>query len=156
MPDSAEQPQLSKGRLWLGGGIIVLGQAGLLLIPVVASSSLPAVWKTALTGLLVAGVPELSLLAGVAVLGRSGFEHLKGRFFGLWKGPVGPIRHQIGVAFFLVSGLLAWIAPYAVYLFELGLKQLLICALTADGLFVVSLVLLGGQFWDKLRGLLTR
>ncbi len=154
MPDSAELP-VSKGRLWLGGGIILAGQFGLALIPVVTSSNLPTVWKTALTGLFLI-FPELGLLAGVSVLGRPGFDWLKGRLFGLWKGPVGPQRHSLGITLFLLSGLLAWLAPYAAFLFELPLKTLLTCALTADVLFILSLLLLGGEFWDKLRGLLTR
>ncbi len=154
MPDSAELP-VSRGRLWLGGGIILAGQFGLAFIPLVTSSNLSTDWKTVFTGLFLI-FPELGLLAGVSVLGRPGFDWLKGRLFGLWKAPVGPQRHSLGITLFLLSGLLAWLAPYAAFLFELPLKTLLICALTADLIFILSMLLLGGEFWDKLQALLKR
>ena len=71
-----------KGRLALGGGILVVGVLCPLFVPLVTTSALPTEWKAGLAGLLLLGMPELFMLVAVAALGKSGFDYIKGRVFG--------------------------------------------------------------------------
>jgi hypothetical protein len=71
-----------KGRLALGGGILVVGVVCPLFVPLVTTSALPTEWKAGLSGLLLLGIPELFMLVAVAVLGTPGFDYIKGRVFG--------------------------------------------------------------------------
>ena len=85
--DHSEQtePQLGPTRFYIGAALFLAGFASPLLIPLVASSSLPTQWKTILSTFLVAGLPEVGMLAAVAVLGKEGFETLKQKLFSLFR-----------------------------------------------------------------------
>jgi hypothetical protein len=148
-------------RLAIGGTIFVVGILSPLLIPLVAASGLPAGWKTALSGLLLVGIPELAMLAAVAVMGKSGFAWLKGRVFALIRkhGPpdqVSALRYRAGLVLFLVPLLAGWLLPYVEHLAPAYLAHKLAFAVAGDIVFVVSLFVLGGDFWDKLRGLFSQ
>ena len=74
----------SSWRFPAGVAIFVLGFCAPLAIPLVLASSLPAGWKTAVSGALALGVPEVIMIAAAAVMGQEGFVKLKGhvgRFF---------------------------------------------------------------------------
>ena len=116
-----------KGRLLFGGCVFVLGQLSPLLVPLVVNSDLPTGWKTALSGLLMLGVPELALLAAVTILGKQGYDYLKGlilRFLKRHVVPreVSPARYRIGLVLFLIPILWGWLSPYLVHLVG-GLEQ---------------------------------
>jgi hypothetical protein len=54
---------------------------------------------------------------------------------------------------FTIPLLLAWAAPYGGHHLPAFESRPYIYALSGDALFVVSLFVLGGEFWDKLRSL---
>lgn len=85
MTDGAANSDISlpRSRLLLGGGVLIFGWLCPLFVPIVLGSHLPGEWKTTLSGLLLLGIPELFTLAAVAILGKPGFEHLKGILFSL-------------------------------------------------------------------------
>ncbi|MGB2957680.1 MAG: hypothetical protein WBD30_02220 [Bacteroidota bacterium] len=147
-----------RGQLLLGGSVFVLGQFSPLLVPLVVNSDLPGGWKTAVSGLLMLGVPELAILAAVTILGKSGYEYLKGlilRFLKRHVVPreVSPTRYCIGLVLFLIPILWGWASPYLEHLFG-GLEaNRLWYAAAGDFLLIVSLLILGGDFWEKLRAL---
>ena len=63
----AEEPvkagqQVPANRLRVGAAIFVTGQLAPLAIPLVTNSSLPATWKSVLSGVLLLGVPELGIV----------------------------------------------------------------------------------------------
>jgi hypothetical protein len=153
---SATQPP--KSRLLVGGGVFVLGQFSPLLVPLVVNSDLAAGWKTALSGLLMLGIPELAILAAVTILGKSGYEYLKGMVLGFLKRhvvprEVSPIRYHIGLVLFLIPILWGWASPYLSHLVA-GLEaNRLWFAVAGDLLLLLSLLILGGDFWEKLRSL---
>ena len=66
-----------KGRLLVGGGVFALGQLSPALIPFVAASGLSPGLKSALSGLLLLGIPELAIFVAIAILGKAGFAYLK-------------------------------------------------------------------------------
>ncbi len=152
---AAPPPQ---GRLTLGGGIFVVGLLCPLAIPWVANSGLPVGWKAVLSGLLLLGIPELLMLVAAAVLGKSGFHFLKGLLFAFFKRhaipkEVSPTRYRIGLVMFLVPMLWGWLTPYVAHGIPGYEGHRLEVGLLGDLLLLSSLIVLGGEFWEKLRAL---
>ena len=58
---------MSGWRFRAGVAIFVLGFAAPLAIPLVVASALPTPWKTALSGALALGVPEIMMVVAAAV-----------------------------------------------------------------------------------------
>jgi hypothetical protein len=138
--------------------IFVAGFAAPAAIPLVLRSDLPAGWKTAITGALAIGVPEVMMLAAAAVLGKAGFAELKnkvGRFFRKYGPPdrVGRTRYRIGLVMFVVPLGIAWLGPYVGGHLPGWTDHRMIWHVAGDVLFVTSLFVLGGDFWEKLRSL---
>jgi len=150
---------LSKGRLYAGGAIFIAGFLSPLLVPLVTASPLPVGWKTAISGLLLVGVPELAMLIAAAVMGKDGFNYLKQMLFGFlgkhFAPPetVSPIRYRIGLVLFSIPLLLGWVTPYISGYFPVFEEHRLLLAIIGDLFLLCSLVVLGGEFWDKLRAL---
>ena len=159
--NTAEDPTPTppaRGRLLLGGGVLVAGQLSPVFIPLVASSSLSTGLKSALSGLLLLGIPELAIFVSIAILGKPGFTYVKQRFFALLKraapaDTVSITRYRIGLVLFCVPLLMAWAAPYVSALIPPFGRYHVVIAVGGDMLLVLSLFVLGGDFWDKLRSL---
>jgi len=160
MAKETNKPELKlpRNRLYAGIAIFVIGHLAPIAIPLIASSSLSTGWKTALSGLMVFGIPELMTLAAIAVLGKAGFNAIKAMVFG-WLGrtllpaKVSKPRYYIGLVLFLIPFFVGWVSPY---LFEVmpGLsKDQLIVAISSDVVLIAGLCLMGGEAWDKLRSL---
>jgi hypothetical protein len=106
---------------------------------------------------LLAGSEVLGIVA-VAVMGKSGYAYIKNRVFGFLKqcGPpveVSRTRYAIGLVMFAVPIAFAWLAPYAAELFPGYQGNEFTYAIAGDLLLLLSLFVLGGDFWDKLRAL---
>jgi hypothetical protein len=111
-----------------------------------------------LSGLLAFGVPEVGMLLAAGILGKEGFARLKEQLAKLLRryGPpqaVGATRYRVGLVLFTVPLLYALIAPYLPQFFHGPDIQRFEFALAGDLLLLVSLLVLGGEFWDKLRAL---
>ena len=150
--------EASRGRLIAGAAIFVGGQLAPLTIPVVASSSLSATWKTALSGLLLLGIPEIAILLAIVVLGKAGFNRLRASLFGSLKKTLFPEnvsrpRYYFGLALFLVPLLFGWLSPYLYQGVPDLVRHRLTTAISGDVLLIAGVCLMGGQFWDKLRAL---
>jgi len=155
--ESFEAP-LPRCRFRVGVAILVVGFAAPVAIPLVASSPLPTTWKTAISGALALGVPEIMMVVAAAVMGKAGFARLKqllGRVLRKYGPPerVSRSRYRVGLAMFALPLLLAWLGPY-LHRYVPGFdRHPLVWHIGGDLMFVLSLVLLGGEFWDKLRSL---
>jgi hypothetical protein len=108
------------------------------------------------------GIPELFTVFAAAVLGKPGFEYLKGRIkraFGRFFREHGPPetvsrrRYRIGLIMFAVPLVFGWINPYAFHHLPGYEEYRLLYGLAGDILLIASLFVLGGEFWDKLRSL---
>ncbi|MBW2197866.1 MAG: hypothetical protein JRF58_08435 [Deltaproteobacteria bacterium] len=91
-------------------------------------------------------------------MGKSGFNYIKDRFFRFLKkyGPadrVSRIRHRIGLVMFGLPILFGWLAPYFSSIVPDYDLQGSIVNLIGDVMFISSLFVLGGDFWDKVRSL---
>jgi len=150
---------LTKRRLYTGGAIFVIGFLSPLLVPLVTASPLPVGWKTAISGLLLVGVPELAMLIAVAVMGKDGFNYLKQLIFGFLGKHFAPpesvslIRYRIGLMLFMIPLLFGWLVPYISGYLSFFEENRLLFAVIGDVLLLSSLFVLGGEFWDKLRAL---
>jgi len=156
-PKGPEPPAIG-WRFRLGTTLFVLGFASPALIPVVAWSDLSTAWKTALSGALAAGVPEVMMLVAAAVMGKEGFGELKrrlGRILGRYAPPktVGRTRYRIGLAMFSLPVLLGWLGPYLHGLLPRYDSHALFWHVGGDLVFLASFFVLGGEFWGKIRAL---
>lgn len=154
---AAERPQIG-WRFRVGVIVFVVGFLSPLLIPVVARTGLPTEWKALISGALAVGVPEVLSILAVAIMGKEGFNTIKGRFFGFLKkyGPpdvVGRTRYRVGLIMFVLPLLFGWLGPYGTHKIP-GYEAYRFWAnLAGDLIFVSSLFVLGGDFWDKVRAL---
>jgi hypothetical protein len=123
-------------------------------------SALSAGWKATLSGLLLLGLPELAILVAVAILGKSGYQYLKEKILLVIKRRVIPkevsrTRYRLGLVVFFLPILWGWASPYVQEVSPLLSEHRIGIAVGGDVLLVVGLVLLGGEFWEKLRQLFT-
>ena len=152
------EPSPSRGRLLLGGGVLIFGWLCPLFVPLVLATNLSSEWKTMLSGLLLLGIPELFTLAAVAILGKPGFAYLKGILYGWFRRLAPPdavsvTRYRAGLVMFLLPLLFAWISVYVPNLIPGFAGHPMAFAITGDLMLLASLFVLGGNFWDKIRSL---
>jgi hypothetical protein len=155
----AKDPVQSNFRFRIGVIIFAISWCSPLLIPLVATSDLSARWKTLLSGALAAGIPEIGPILAIAIIGKSGFNTMKNRIFGFLKkyGPsdrVSLTRYRIGLVMFVIPLLFGWLAPYLQKLIPQYEENRVLLAAAGDLVFFSSLIVLGGDFWDKIRSLL--
>lgn len=153
---------LSRSRLIIGSVLLISGFLSPLLVPLVVDSNLSSSWKALLSTGLVVGIPEVGMLAAVAVLGKQGFEFIKQRVFAVIKkhteaSAVSVTRYRIGLVMFFLPLLLGWLLPYATHFFPglfTGLAtQSLKPMIILDLVFATSFFVLGAGFWDKIQSL---
>ncbi|HEY9114877.1 MAG TPA: hypothetical protein VIN10_09250 [Bacteroidales bacterium] len=145
-------------RLLTGGFIFILGLICPVFIPLVLITDLSAAAKTIFSGLLALGIPELLMLVAIAILGRPGYEYLKSGIFHFFKkyGPparVSRTRYRIGLVLFITPILFILLLPYTSDFLPFYKEYGLPFNITLDLVFLASLLVLGGDFWDKLRSL---
>ena len=152
------EPVPPNWRFRTGVIVFVASWCSPLLIPLVATSDLSARWKTVVSGALAAGIPEIGAILAIAIMGKSGFNTMKNRIFSFLKkyGPsdrVSLARYRIGLVMFGIPLLFGWLAPYLQKLIPDYEESRVLLAAAGDLVFVSSLIVLGGDFWDKIRSL---
>lgn len=114
---------------------------------------LPTAQAAVLAGLLVAGGPEVACILAVALLGKDNFQyfaHLVKRALrrAVGERPASKARYYTGLAIFLAS----WLPAYAFAYMPAAMPGERIYILAAmDLAFVASFVVMGGEFWEKMR-----
>jgi hypothetical protein len=145
-------------RLKLGATLfglsILLPVAG---VPLVTALGLSTTMTASVSGTLLVGAEVLGVCA-VAVMGKSGYAYIKNRVFGFLKqhGPPQKVsrgRYNIGLVIFCVPLLFGWLSPYISRWVPGLLSNPLPYAIGGDILILASLLVLGGNFWDKIRSL---
>ena len=145
-------------RLRLGLIILVVGFLSPLAIPLITATELSSKWKTIISGALAVGIPEVFTVAAIAIMGKSGYNLIKERIFSFLKkhGPpdrVSLTRYRIGLVMFVLPVLFGWLGPYGTHLIPGYETHRFVVSLIGDVMFVASLFVLGGDFWDKIRAL---
>ena len=119
-----------------------------------ASSDLPLGMRTALSGFL-AVTPVLSKVAAVAVMGKPGFKLLKhclSGFLGRFRPAEQVSRrcYRFGLALFVLGIVFGTMLPYAPGILVDWQANQQFWSLVSDAVLLVSLFVLGGEFWNKL------
>jgi len=154
----AIEKNIPSNRLITGTLIFITGQLSPLLIPFVLDSDLGSGIKTALSGFLMLGVPELAIMLSIVIMGKAGFAFLKskvGQFFKQYGPPdtVSKTRYTTGLILFIIPFIIGWLLPYFEHLISWYEDYHLWINIPGDILFILSLFVLGGDFWEKLRSL---
>lgn len=148
---------MKKYRIITGAVVLVSGFLSPLLIPAVLNSHLSATFKSVLSGLLAFGIPEIFMLVAVAIMGKSGYLYLKDKAVKIITiispQKVSKTRHFIGVVFFVAPIILGFFQPYLAHYFTFFNNMSLSSIIGADLMLLLSLFILGGDFWEKLKGL---
>lgn len=149
----------SRSRLFWGLAVLLVVNIGgpLVGLPLLALTDLATGTKTVVGGVIVA-VAELSLPLVIAILGKSGFAYLKGLFFKALRryGPpaeVGRVRYRIGLVMLGLTFFFALAEPYVGDYLGVSAENRIYYALSGDVLLLASFIVLGGDFWDKIRAL---
>ena len=141
-------------------GIVMMVVSNLLfVVPFLVQDSWPGWLKTLGRSMLLA--PDLGTLASVAIMGKENYQRIVSsvkRWFSRHKpaGDIGPVRHAIGLILFLSPLVLSYVQGYAPEWLPDSSPWRLYANIASDIVFLVSLFVLGGDFWDKLRGLFVR
>jgi hypothetical protein len=158
-------------RYKLGLFLIVVGHlviAGALVLPLLGASA-AVVGAAVLSG-------ELMSMASIVFLGKDGFLAIKKKVFGFLKrgftAEVGPARHYLGLVLFFLNGLTlyimmvyAWTSFSAVtpedplpIVWGLDFRQqeklVFGLFLTGEIAFLVSIYVLGADWWERFRALI--
>jgi hypothetical protein len=144
-------------RLKLGIALLVLGlvmPAGTFLV---AATDWPTSVKGAVNAFLFFGF-EIMMVPAVALMGKENFDRIVDKTKGVLRslkpsGGVSRGRYRLGLVLFVGPLLYAWIAAYVPTIQPEGEDARLWLNLVLDLTLVVSLFVLGGDFWDKLRAL---
>lgn len=145
-------------RLKLGVALLCLSiLLPLVGVPLLATMGLSASTVASVSGALLVSAEVLGLVA-VAVMGKSGYAHIKNRFFGFLKqhGPPQKVsrgRYRVGLVLFCLPLLFGWLSLYISKWVPGLLDNPFPYAIAGDILIISSLVVLGGDFWDKIRSL---
>jgi len=150
------QTSVSAGwRSKVGLFLFFLALVSPLLVPFTLTTDLPREVRVALAGLLLFGLPMALILAVVALVGQPAFLFLRGRIAkrGMSHSPVSVIRYRIGLVLLVIPVIVSWLTPLVfVHVPEIGARRVLIGA-AVDGVLLISLFVLGGEFWAKVQAL---
>ena len=144
-------------RIKSGFAIFIVSIGWPILIPILSVLGTPATAIAVFSGVMVVAA-ELMLIAGAAIAGKEGFAFIKATVFGFLRsyGPpreVGRTRYTICLMMFSAPIIFGWASPYIGHHLPGFENGALIYAIAGDVLLLISLFILGGAFWDKLRSL---
>jgi hypothetical protein len=152
----AEKPPLRK--IIIGGAILIIGFLSPLLIPLVLATSWSDGIKAVLSGLLAFGIPEIFMIIAIAVMGKAGFNYIMGGL-GKFLKPLAPpdavskTRYTVGLFMFFIPIAFGFLAPYFSSHLHFIEEHEIYYNIGGDVSIFLSLFVLGGNFWDKLRSL---
>ncbi|QRM55312.1 transporter suffix domain-containing protein [Sinorhizobium sp. BG8] len=158
---TAERDELGKAtwRFKLGILLICLVGAAWLIVPALAWAGASAGTIATATGIIFIW-NKVVILITVAVMGKPGFQQLKSAVFGVFRlGPksiVGPLRYNVGLVMFTVPLIAAILEPYIDAAWPELRPHLWELQLLGDLIFLSSFLVLGGNFWEKIRSLFIR
>jgi hypothetical protein len=124
----------------------------------VALTNLPNYIKAIIIGFLAVGGPEISCILAVIILGKENFNEIKEKIFSFLRklqpsGSVSRTRYYLGLILFFVPIIPSYIIAYAPRWLPDDSPVRLWINISSDLIFIISLFILGGDFWDKLKAL---
>jgi hypothetical protein len=157
-PDFSTVSQQSPGlRFYIGIGIFILSffmlPTGLFL----QKFAHPHYLKHLIVGVFWLTAP-LMKISSVAILGKPSYLYIKSIFRHHVARVIKPyhasrVRYNIGLFLFCLPVIPTYIMAYAPLFFSSNFYLHLILNISFDVIFIASLFVLGGDFWDKLKAL---
>jgi hypothetical protein len=156
-PTEMKAPENPGPRFYVGLVIFILSffmlPTGLVLREFVAGSF----WKSFVLGVFWISAP-LMKIGSVAILGKASYAWINYQmhyFYHKVAKPhqITPLRYNIGIVMFVLPFLPNYMISFMPHLFPITLTTRYIIIVASDLLFLASLFVLGGDFWDKLRAL---
>ena len=144
-------------RFYIGLGIFILSffmlPTGLFLQRFVFHHYL----KHIIIGMFWLSAPALKIIS-VAILGKPSYIYIKSFFLKHFVHVIKPyhgsrLRYNIGLILFCLPLIPTYIMAYAPRVFSENFSLRLILNISFDVIFIISLFVLGGDFWDKLKAL---
>ena len=154
--DASRPPTLKRDwRFYLGMTAIVLAVIMPLCAVLVPITGLATAPSAVLVGIFVAGGPEVLCILAVALLGKETFQYFTHKAKSAFRRalvdrPASKGRYYFGLTIVLVSWLPAYLSAYFPAVLPGGSARIYILA-GMDLAFVASVILMGGEFWEKVR-----
>ncbi len=154
--DVAKPPALKRDWRFYSGVAAMLLSVILplcaLFVPVLGLSTAQS---AVLAGVLLAGAPEVLCILAVVLLGKDTFQYFAHKATSalrrvVLEQPASKARYYAGLAIILLSWLPAYLYAYFPAVLPGGNVRIYILA-AMDLAFVASVVLMGGEFWEKVR-----
>lgn len=102
--------------------------------------------------LLMGGFPEILCLGAIAVVGRRRFLPAGTSARGKPSASASRIRYYAGLTGCFLNPVPVWLYAYTPWLLPGGIEKFILLSM-ADLVFVSSVLLMGGEFWEKFRRL---
>jgi hypothetical protein len=151
-----KRPKNPGFRFYLGLVVFIISffmlPTGLVLREFVSGSFL----KSFVLGVFWISAPLMKIIS-VAILGKASYawiNYLMHYFYHKVRpSRITPLRYNIGLVMFVLPFLPNYIISFMPHLIPISLIARYIIIVASDLMFVASLFVLGGDFWDKLRAL---
>jgi len=153
---ASEPPALKRDwRFYAGVAALLLAVIMPLCAVLVPLLGLPTAQSALLVGVLVAGGPEVLCILAVVLLGKETFQYFMHRTKSALRRavidtPASKGRYYFGLTIILVSWLPAYLYAYFPGTMPAGNARIYLLA-GMDLAFVASVLLMGGEFWEKVR-----
>ena len=153
------EPQNPGMRFYIGLGMFVLS---FFLLPtgIFLQQYMPShFWRAFVLSVFWVSAPIMKISC-IAVLGKPSYLWIKYRFWHIFvrvtkHHDVSRTRYNIGLVMLCLPVIPNYIMSYAPKLIADAYPTRLIINICIDAIFIISLFVLGGDFWDKLRALFT-
>ncbi|MCX6268979.1 MAG: hypothetical protein NTW16_16765 [Bacteroidetes bacterium] len=156
-PTEMKRPENPGFRFYVGLGIFIASffmlPSGLILREFIAGSFL----KGVVLGVFWISAP-LMKIGSIAILGKTSYAWINYQlhyFYHKVAKPhqITPLRYNIGLVMFVLPFLPNYMISFMPHLVPIALSTRYIIIIASDAMFLASLFVLGGDFWDKLRAL---
>jgi len=153
----AISPQNPGARFYIGLGIFILSFFMLPLGLFLQRFAVHHYLKHIILGIFWLSAPIMKI-SSVAILGKPSYLYIKSIFRRQFARVITPyhashIRYNIGLFLFCLPVIPTYILAYAPQFFSENFYLRLILNISFDVVFITSLFVLGGDFWDKLKAL---
>jgi hypothetical protein len=155
-----QEPPKNPGiRFYLGLGIFILS---IFMLPIgifIQQFFSVHYWRAIILALFWASAPIMKI-SSIAILGKPSYLWIKYKFWHLFVKITKPhavsrLRYNIGLVMFCLPIIPNYIMSFAPNLIADAYPTRLIINICIDAIFIGSMFVLGGDFWDKLRAIFT-
>ena len=144
-------------RILTGLSILTVGFLSPLATPAIWELPISDALKTVISGALIFGIPEVLMIAGIAVMGKEAWDWIKLK---LWSGlnfvspqRVSKSRYYFGVILFSLCLIEGAVELNSTYIQSWVGSNTSIFQWSMNILFALSFFIAGGEFWDKIRAI---